>query len=177
MELTCLRSHMTQAQALRLFKSKMRELRHGKLRHNTGFYVPYFLFCVQIENGKAAQTLWLAIDAVRGDLDLQRFDQEPTAQDFELVESKQFAASVLTEKEALTHLQEKVRREVYRKGFFRVRNLNITGKFLQLFFQPYWVGIYEQNNQATLEIIDAVRGQFEGVKLREIMANWLHERN
>lgn len=177
MELTCLRSQMTQAQALPLFKSKMREMRHGKLRYDTGFYIPYFLFCIKINNGKATQTLWLAIDAVRGDLDLQRFDQEPTAQDFDVVESTQFASSELTEEEALTRLQEKVRREVYRKGFFRVRDLDITGTFLRIYFQPYRVGIYERNNQVTLEIIDAVRGQFEGAKIREIMANWLHQRN
>lgn len=177
MQLTCLRPQMTQARAVQLLKSKMREMRHGKLRHDTGFYVPYFLFCVKINNGKATQTLWLAIDAVRGDLDLLRFDQEPATQDFDLVESNQFAACVLSETEALTRLEEKVRREVYRKGFFRVRNLDITGKFFQIFFQPYWAGIYERNNQVTLEIIDAVRGQFEGAKIREIMANWLHQRN
>jgi len=40
----------------------------------------------------------------------------------------------------------------------------------------YWVGVYERNGRAQLEIINALRGRFEGAKLRELVAEWFQPR-
>jgi hypothetical protein len=41
---------------------------------------------------------------------------------------------------------------------------------------PYWIGVYERNDRAHLEIINALQGRFEGAKLREIVTEWFQPR-
>ncbi len=71
--------------------------------------------------------------------------------------------------------EERVRREVYQQGFFKIDDLHIRGAFIRLCYVPYWVSLYERNNQANAEVLDAVRGRFEGGKVRDIVMDWFTE--
>jgi hypothetical protein len=37
---------------------------------------------------------------------------------------------------------------------------------------PYWVGVYERDGRARIEIVNALHGRLEGAKLRELVAEW-----
>ena len=161
-------------EALKLFKSRMRRLKLGQFRFDTGFYIPYYLFRVEVLNGGKLSTQWLAIDATTGELDLYGFEQVPT--EFAEIETTQIGAIGLSEKQAFALLKEKVRRMMYLRGFFKISDLNITGQLLRLLYLPYWVGVFTRNDELELEVIDAVRGRFEGAKVRDLVSTWfVHE--
>jgi hypothetical protein len=59
-----------------------------------------------------------------------------------------------------------------KKGFFKLSRLNVVAEMAARLHLPYWVGIYERDGQAHIEVINAMRGRFEGAKLRDIVAEW-----
>ena len=71
----CITYKLAQEEATRLFKSRMRQLRLGQFRFDTGFFIPYYLFRVEVLNGNKLSTQLLAIDATTGALDLYSFEQ------------------------------------------------------------------------------------------------------
>jgi hypothetical protein len=117
----------------------------------------------------------LAIDAMTGELDLYGFEAVPEAAELMVVETTQFGIPTLSEHDALARLREKVRRSIYQQGFFQVADLSITGELIMVCYLPYWVAIYEQKQQANIEVIDAVRGRFEGAKVQELILDWLRQ--
>ena len=173
MRLQCLLPKTTRDEALKLFKSRLRRLKLGRFLFETGFYIPYYLFRVEVENAGKSSTQLLAIDAVTGELDLYGFDAAPEGEELLEVETMQFGQTALSEEQAFALLQEKVQRGVYRRqGFFRKADLRVTGKLMKLCYLPYWVGLYERNNQADVEVLDAVRGRCEGAKVCELVLQW-----
>ena len=158
------------AEATKFFKSRMRRFKLGQFRFDTGFYIPYYLFRVEVLNGDKLSTKLLAIDATTGELDLYGFEQVPT--EFVEVETTQMSATALSEKQALALLKEKVRRTAYLQGFFKINDLRISSTLLRMLYLPYWVGFYTRNNRAEIEVIDAVRGRFEGAKVRDLVLDW-----
>ena len=172
MQLNCFPPKVTRTESQALFKGRMREFRHGKFMFETGFYVPFYLFKVEVKNGKTQTSNFLSLDAVTGNLDLYSFEQELQDADFLLIESAQFPPTLLSEESAVSLLEEKVRRSVYAKGFFKISDLKITCTVIRQFYLPYWIGFYERKKQVNIEVLDAVRGQFEGTKLRELVMNW-----
>ncbi len=170
MKLECLDYKIERDEAVKLFQSRMRQVKLGKLLFDTGFFIPYYLFRVEVRNGDKLSSQLLAIDAVTGALDLYSFEQVPTA--FVELETTQYGEPLLTEKAAFTFLEEKVRRMVYLRGFFKIRNLSITGTLIRLIYLPYWVGMYAHKDQVVLEVLDAVRGRFEGAKVRDLVQAW-----
>lgn len=170
MTIECVPAQHGYDEALKLFKSRLRRFKLGQFLFGTGFFIPYYLFEVEILNGGKLTTQFLAIDAMEGELDLYSFEMPPT--EFDEVETTQIGETTLSEKQALALLKEKVRRQVYLQGFFQIRDLTITGKLVRLIYLPYWVGFFKQKNQAEVEIIDAVRGRFEGAKVRDLVYDW-----
>jgi len=63
-------------------------------------------------------------------------------------------------------------RLVFMKGFFKLSRVNVEINLAASLHLPYWVGVYERQGRARLEIINALQGRFEGAKLREIVAEW-----
>ncbi len=170
MSIECVAIKLEREEALKLFKSRMRGFKLGQFCFDTGFFVPYYLFQVEIRNGDKLSSQLLAIDATIGELDLYSFEQVPT--EFAEIETTQFGETVLSEKHAFALLKEKVRRMVYLQGFFKIRDLSITGQLIRLIYIPYWIGFYTRNNQSVLEVVDAVRGRFEGAKVRDLVMDW-----
>lgn len=175
MLITCLKPNVTRAEAIRLFKGGARTLRRGPLRGVLDFYVPYRLYRVEVENGGKTATKLLAIDAVTADLDLYHFDCPPAQNECAPCLADRVAPLLISETRACAILTEKVRREVYLKGFFRVRQLEVRARFAQDLRVPYWVGFYGHTDRVNIEVVDAIRRSFEGAKLREIVRTWFRQ--
>lgn len=175
MQLKCLQPKVDRAQAMNMFTGGLREVRLGRLRICTGLYVPYHLFQIEVQNGGNRSTHYLAIDAVTGELDPYGFDEPPRDDEFVEAESVQVVPSALSEAETFARLEERIRRGVYLKGFFRVSDLRITGTLLTQFYLAYWVGFYVKKNRASIEVINSVRSQFEGAKVRDLAMAWFQE--
>ncbi len=170
MTIECIEIKLEVEEARKLFKSRMRRFKLGQFRFETGFFIPYYLFQVEVLNGNKLSSQLLAIDAMTGELDLHRFEQVPT--EFSKIETTQIGETALSKTQALTLLKEKVRRMVYLQGFFQIRDLSITGKMIRQLYFPYWVGFFAKDNQLNLEVVDAVRGRFEGAKVRDLVLDW-----
>ena len=59
----------------------------------------------------------------------------------------------------------------------RLRRLRYSASSFE---ESFWSGgslddLYERNDRAHLEIINALRGRFEGAKLREMVVEWFHQ--
>ncbi len=156
-----------------MLRQSWRESRYGRLRLVMDFYVPFRLFRLWLDDGKQKKELLMAIDAVIGGLDPYLFPEAPGAEELVVIKTVRSAPSLVNERHALKLLEEKLKREAFRKGFFKLGDLKVGGEQIASFHLPYWVGIYERNEQAHMEVIDAVRGRLEGEKLREIITDWL----
>jgi len=158
-----------------MFRERFRQLRYGRLRLAFDFYVPFRLFKVTVDDGRKIIDSLLAIDASTAKLDLIQFDEIPTEDERHHIESERLlpvSAIGVDEQEAFKRLEEKMMRSVFMKGFFRLAGWRINGEPVEVLYMPYWVGVYERQGSARLEIINALQGRFEGAKLREIVAEW-----
>ncbi|MFN7931098.1 MAG: hypothetical protein U0Y68_24860 [Blastocatellia bacterium] len=171
----CLPAQVTQDEAIKMFSRRMKQFRHGKFLLPTRFFIPYFLFRIETRNAGKTATEFFAIDATTGTLDLYQFDAIPDdLTGLEEVETTQYGATLLTENEALAMIQERLQRRIFQtKGFFKIDDFHLAGTFIETFYLPYWVGLYEKKQRVAIEIIDAVRGQFEGGKIHDLVREWL----
>jgi hypothetical protein len=168
-----LKPFFTRAQAASRFRSGFRELRHGRLRAVVELYVPYDVFNVTFIKSRRGRTLdshprRLSIDAVRGTLDLYQLD-ESVQGDWSCEKSNRIERQI---EAASTRemLKERVSRLVLmhrRMGRFEISTTPVAYVHI-----PYWIGVFERGGVVTIEVVDAVRGAFEGAKLREMAEDW-----
>ncbi|MBI3951954.1 MAG: hypothetical protein HY314_16025 [Acidobacteria bacterium] len=139
-------------------------------------YIPYRVFQVEVSNRGQKQVSWLALDAVTAQLDLYQFDSPPAPMDVLSIETDAALPARLSVGDMRPILIERVRRQVYLGGFFRLRGLQIevesAGMDLHL---PYWVGICRKGNRVSFEVINAVRRQLEGAKMRGVLLQWVSD--
>ena len=148
-----------------------RELAYGPLRSVAAIHIPFRLFEVGITNGGASQTEFFALDVVNGTLDVFRFDSVP---DTELVESRNILDVAVDDQKANELVLSAVRRALYSKGFFRMRDLRLKAVALPGdVYAPYWVGLRGRTQDVHLEILDAIRRRMEGGKMRRMVSEWL----
>ena len=177
--LQSLKPNVSCVEAVDLFASGgvagfVRRLGIGPLQSVADVYLPYRLYWVEILNGARPYTGWFALEAVSGLLDLYQFDHLPDAKELMELRTRNRLQPALEEEVALRLLKDKLRRIVFRLGFFRVRNLEIRAEpVLSDLYIPYWVGFYGRGTSARLRVLDAVRRQFEGGKARALLASWL----
>lgn len=172
MLINSLRPNTTRAEAARLLGGTVNEFRHGRLQTVMNFYVPYWLFQVRVTNGRKITEMFLAVDSVKGNLDLYGFGGPPTREQCAAAEGERSATRRIDERVAAQILEGRIKRETYLKGFFRVRDLTVSATSLGDLHVPYWVGVYRRRERVRLEVIDAVRSRFEGAKLREVVTEW-----
>lgn len=174
-----LKPNLTLTEAIEQFNSKklstaMRRIRFGPLRSVADVYVPFRVFQVDIKNGERRERQVLGLDAVRGSLDMYGFDHVPDESELILVETRNIPEPLLDENRASQIIAERVRRQIFTTGFFRVSTLTITASALPIDLHvPYWIGLFGSGEKASLMVMDAVRKRFEGAKARELMAGWL----
>jgi hypothetical protein len=173
------RSRLTREQAVEAFtagaaRRLLAQVRHDRLRSIAEVYVPYHLFRVEISDGRRHQADSFAVDAVTGTLDLYRFAAGGADLDVVAVHGRNRIAAALTADEAWPRVADKLQRIVFHTGFFRLRDLKITGvrDGIDLHI-PYWVGFSERGARIRLDVIDAVRRRIEGAKARALFEEWL----
>lgn len=178
-QIVTLKTRMSVAEAMERFRSGgvrrwFHSRQRGRLMGVRNVYIPYRVFQVRVSNRGQEQVSWLALDAITGRLDLHRFESAPDHIDAVVVESEAALPTRLSVDEMRKLLIERVRRQVYLSGFFRLRNLRIEAESTdQEVHIPYWVGIYRKEDRMSIDVIDAVRKQFEGAKVRDMILHWL----
>ena len=177
-----LKANVTREDAIRYFTAgvanRAMELIRGPVRSLAELYIPFRLFEVKIFSAGREQNQTLALDAVRGVLDLYQFPAADAEQEFLWLETRNVLPVVADEsqsEEQLKHrLIEKLRRMIYTRGFFRVRDLKIEAVPLPgEICVPYWVCFRGSSDQVHLAVLDAVRRRPEGAKVRRLIEEWL----
>jgi hypothetical protein len=178
MPIRSLRPSVSQDEAVRTFTSAglgalYWRMRSGPLQRVAQVYVPFLLFRVQYEIGRAAQTRFFAIDVVDGSLDLFEFPGVPQEDQFLTVETRNCLRPSLTEARAEELLREKVLRVIFQQGFFKLREpkLKALREPVDLYL-PYWLAFYGQE-ALRCRVMDAVRRRIEGAKASSLFEEWL----
>ena len=174
-----LRPNVTRQEAIEHFHSVCplrlaRDLAQGPLRSVAELYIPFRLFQVRIANRGRAEDRLLGLDAVTGKLDLYQFDHLPTDDETICLETRNCPAPQLDTSNGNGLLIAKLRRHLYGRGFFRIRDLHISAEPLpgELYI-PYWLAFRGSGVHTRLAVLDAVRRQLEGAKVRHLVEAWL----
>jgi hypothetical protein len=176
MIITSIKPNISRTQAVARFCGRLNRLRHGRPRIVTDFYIPYRFFRLTRSDGRSSTDTFIATDAVTGKLDLIQFDRLPEEGACMPVDTAMVAEERVAEEEAYRLVRESMMRSIFLKGFFKLSRLNVEIELAASAHILYWVGVYERNERAHLEIINALRGRFEGAKLRELVAEWFQPR-
>jgi hypothetical protein len=174
MRIQTLRPNVTREEAVRQFSGRLRELWSGPLRSVADFYIPFRIFEVEITNAGKKDHRILGLDTVAGSLDPYYFDRSPAAGQICEVETRNCLTPHLDPAQARKLVVTKVQRLLFTRGFFRIRNLAISvSPATQEIHVPYWVGFRGRGPSATFAVIDAVRRQPEGARVRRMLEDWL----
>lgn len=173
-----LKPNVTREQAILQFSASgiprlFRNVAFGSLRSVAELYLPFRLFQVRITNRGATEERLVAIDVLSGTLDLFQFDHVPSDEETISLETRNHAPAELDSEVAAERLVAKLRRVIYSRGFFRVRELEISASPIADLHIPYWLGFRGTDSRARVAVIDAVRRRFEGGKARRLVENWL----
>jgi hypothetical protein len=174
-----LKPNVTREQAILQFSSSglpklFRNAAFGRLRSVAELYLPFRLFGVQIINRGVPEERLIALDAVTGTLDPFQFDHVPTEEETVAIETRNCPRAQVADPVLSELLVSKLRRLLYSRGFFRMRDLRITAAPLeQELYIPYWLGFRGSDGEARIAVIDAVRRRFEGAKVRRLVETWL----
>ena len=151
-----------------------RSLWQGPVRSVADFYIPFTLFQVTITNAGQTETQVLALDAVSGSLDLFHFENIPDSSELISVDTRNCPEPQIDAESAQAILVDKVRRLLFQRGFFRMRNLRIETQPLPgELCVPYWVVFRGRGTRARISVLDAVRRKPEGAKVRQLIEKWL----
>jgi hypothetical protein len=172
--ITTVKPNIPREQAVAKFRGSLSQFRHGRLRLAVDFYIPYHIFRLSWGGARKKSATFLAADAVTGALDLIEFDRLPAEREQLRVDTQRVVEARIADEEGYCLAREKMTRLVFREGFFKLTRMNSEVELAASLHIPYWVGVYEREGRAHLEIINALRGRFEGAKLREIVAEWFH---
>ena len=171
MMIRILRANVSREAALaELEPGGLRRLVGPPLRKLAEIYIPFRLYRVVVTNAERREEKMFAVDGVRGNLDVFEFESAPETD--EIASKNTIPAGMSLEKSAEA-ASDYVRRIVFKKGFFKVKELKIEPELVAEFHYPYWVGFYGAGEMVTLEVLDAVRRRKEGAKVRELVREWL----
>ncbi|MFY9561029.1 MAG: hypothetical protein WAQ52_12420 [Terriglobales bacterium] len=173
-----LKPNVTREQAIRCFTEGALNVAanflRGHVRSVAELYIPYRLFQVKVFNRGREESQILGVDAVRGVLDLYRFAAPPAGSELLNVETRNALPPGLDAAQIEARLIGKIRRVIFTRGFFRVRELRIEALPLPGdVWLPYWVCFRGSGERAHLAVLDAVRRRREGAKVRRLVEEWL----
>jgi hypothetical protein len=177
-QIQVLRPNVTRQEALRQFSrglsGNLRNLWSGPLRSVADFYIPFRVFEVEINNRGKKDRRILGLDSVTGSLDPYYFERSPARAEVEEMETRNCVPAHLDPVQARQIVTTKIQRVLFTRGFFRIRNLSISiNPAPQEIHIPYWVGFRGRGTNASFEVIDAVRRQPEGARVRRLLQDWL----
>jgi len=173
-----LKPNVTREQAIRHFTegavNRAGDLLRGSVRSVAELYIPYRLFQVKIFSGGREESQIFALDAVRGVLDLYQLPALTADDELLTLETRNVLPAGLDASQAEERLIAKVRRLIFTRGFFRLRDLKIEAIPLPgEICVPYWVCFRGSRNTVHLTVLDAVRRRPEGAKVRRLVEEWL----
>jgi hypothetical protein len=173
-----LRSNVSRDQALEYLAGGMmgalRGVLQGPVRSVADFYIPFTLFKITITNAGSREDEILGLDSVSGSLDLYHFPHIPDAAELISVDTRNCPQPLLDPERAREVLTEKVRRILFQRGFFRMRELRIQAEPLAgELCVPYWVAFRGRGMSARISVLDAVRRKREGAKVKQLLETWL----
>jgi hypothetical protein len=136
-------------------------------------YLPVFLFAVKCEDsrGRVYDDI-VSVDGIKGEFAFYtdvEFDSSPS-------DAKIFADFKITESEALEIARVAYSRYLY-KSNMKTRN-NAVIKSInprEKFHYPYWIGYYKRKNGLDFDVVDAIGGVKQGVRMRPAFINMLIE--
>ena len=149
-----LKPNVTEEEAVRGFRSSVFSgvywrIRGGPLQRIAEAYVPFWVFRVRYETGKARKTRFFALDAVQGDLDLFEFPRIPADEELVTVETRNLLMARLQPDAAEDILRTKVLRVLFQQGFFKLRGLKVEIERMSIELHlPYWLAFYGSNGAA-----------------------------
>jgi hypothetical protein len=151
-----------------------RYLRLGRLRCITQFYIPFDIFDLKIHRNGRVETGFVAVDAVNATLDPYAFEHPPLETDCVTLDTRNTIPRLLTLAASQKNAEERVRRLLYQRGFFRISQLKIeASRRPSGICVPYWVGFFGTESQLRMAVLDAVRRRVEGAKVRALVQEWL----
>jgi hypothetical protein len=169
-----LRPQVSREEAIAALGRVAARLLRGPLQRVAAVYLPFRFFEVEVVNGGRRTTRRYAADAVTGMLDLFEFKTLPADHETTQVSSANYVPTLIDEARALELVEAKVERAVFQAGFFRVRELQVCALRLPADIHvPYWLGFFGGGENASLDVMDAVRRQIEGGKARALFEDWL----
>ena len=173
-----LKPNVTREEAVRYFSegavNRAAALIRGPVHSLAELYIPFRLFEVSIRSAGREQHQTFALDAVCGVLDLYRFPAQSADEQVIALQTRNVLPTGVDESQAANLLIEKVRRMVFARGFFRVRDLRIEANAIPgEICMPYWVGFRGSREKVSLAVLDAVRRRPEGAKVRRLIEEWL----
>lgn len=173
-----LKPNVTREQALHHFTRgtyRVLSLFHGRALSIAELYIPFRLFEVTIMNDDKKQTGVFSIDAVQGVLDLYQFPTPPATEDLISVETRNVLPGGLDRSQLRDCLLARVRRVVFARGFFRLREVRFDAQEIAgEIYIPYWICFRGPDGQVRISVLDAVRRSPEGAKARHLIESWLN---
>lgn len=153
----------------------LRRMARGPMRSIAPVYVPFRVYRVRIASGNRVEIAFTAVDAVTGALDPYRFEAPLDAARLVTLETRNHVDARLDEAMTRRRAIDKVRRVLFQTGFFKLRQLRIDAEPAepQDVYIPYWVGFYGSDGRARVAVIDGVRRQREGARVRQLIESWL----
>ncbi len=174
-----LKPNVTQEEAVRFFRSGMFSsaywrLRCGPLQRIAEAYVPFWIYQVRYEIGRARKTRFFALDAVHGSLDLFEFPRVPSDNELVTIETRNQLMPRLQQDAAEEFLRMKVLRVLFQQGIFKLRALKVEIERMPVELHlPYWLAFYGSAETTKCRVMDAVRRRIEGAKARSFFEEWL----
>jgi len=174
-----IKPNVTRDEAIRQFSGRglsgvLRKLALGRLHAVAELYIPFRLFRVHITNDGVSEEKLVALDAVTGSLDLFQFDRIPDGSETISVETRNCPPAAMTDAVLTDRVVAKLRRVLYSRGFFKMRELQLNAVPLpDELHIPYWVGFRGPDGHVRISVIDAVRRRPEGAKVKRLVEEWL----
>ncbi len=149
----------------------------GPVRSVAEVYVPFLPFEVVIRRPRGVERAVLGVDAVSATLDLYRFDAAPSGDDLTDVATRNHLEPVVSPSSAHDAIVVRMQRIIYqRAGFLAAGRVHVEAAAVgDVIAIPYWVGFLGRRETASLVVMDGVRGQIEGAKVRRLIEGWLAE--
>ncbi len=174
-----LKPNVTKEEAVRGFRAGVFSgvywrLRSGPLQRIAEAYVPFWVYRVRYEIGRARKTRFFALDAVHGALDLFEFPRVPVEDELVTVQTRNQLTASLQPEAAEEIVRTKVLRVLFQQGFFKLRALKIEIERVPVELHlPYWLAFYGDEKSAKCRVMDAVRRRIEGAKASSFFEEWL----
>jgi hypothetical protein len=171
--------NVTRDEAIRQFSGRglsgaLRRIVLGRLHSVAELYIPFRLFRVRISNDGVNEEKLVALDAVSGSLDLFQFDHLPDVAEMISIETRNCPEAAVTDSVLTERITAKLRRVLYSRGFFKMRDLQLHALPLpDELHIPYWIGFRGPDGHVRISVIDAVRRRPEGAKVRRLVEEWL----